>query len=251
MNIKRVGLLILLIVSGIVPLLLAQAGGPSSGCLSIDGTTDTSSVNYTLVLVGHDFNAGETIMVTTTILAGAPGSFDIDDLVNGGGIGPKTMPGSLSYTIPASASYGLRFIFTPDAGGTTYSFTIRCVNAQGQSASQFLETLCPNDGRLNRWHCEFAPIAVYPGLEIYAVNPATSEGSLVLRVSDEQIAAVGVPGGQNTLVAEGVNPFTGKPIALYRLTTGEFQINTSYADGKPYIIVWSPDAPDHLYELAW
>ncbi len=112
--------------------------------------------------------------------------------------------------------------------------------------------ICPDDQRLNRWHCEFAPIAVYANpLNIYAVDPATSQGVIALHVEDDLIKSMDIPTDHNVLIAQADNPITGRTIALYLLTTGEYQINTYYADGKPYIIVWSPDAPGSLYALAW
>lgn len=107
----------------------------------------------------------------------------------------------------------------------------------------------PGDGRINP-HAA-APVAIYlDPVRIYSVNPETSNGTLTLTLSDEEIAAAGVPGEANKLLAEATNPFTGQPIALYRLTTGEFQLNTAYADGKPYSVKWAPDET-RVTILAW
>jgi len=93
------------------------------------------------------------------------------------------------------------------------------------------------DGRLNP-HCG-APVAIYPGsYDIYAIDPATSEGDLVLHLSDEEIEAAGVPTTAPIVLDTVSNPFSGQPITVYRLTTGELQLNTYYADGKPYIVRW-------------
>lgn len=93
------------------------------------------------------------------------------------------------------------------------------------------------DGRINE-DCA-APVIVYLGsIDVYGVDPATSEAELDLQISDETIAEVGVP-AENTLLGSGTNSATGQPISVYRLTTGEFQLNTFYADGKPYIMVWT------------
>ncbi len=112
------------------------------------------------------------------------------------------------------------------------------------------QTCASQDGRVNdssNRDCA-APVAIYSGsIVVYGIDPATGDGAYVLTVGDEQIAAVGVP-EVNTLLAEGVNPYTGQPIAVYRLTTGEYQLNTYYHDGKPYIVVW--DDNGNFYHLA-
>ncbi len=243
---------LMLIITGLLPGMFARANTPSAGCLALDGRTGTLSTSLTIKLQNTAFNAGETITVTTTLDAGLPGDFRVNDVLHGALVGPRVMPGTLTYTIPVLALYGIEFVFLRNAGGTTYTYTIHCLDSSGQSVSSYLESICPDDGRLNRWHCGFAPVVVYPGsLDIYAVDPDTSAGFLTLRVDDAAIAAVGVPDAVPALVAQADNPFTSQPIMLYRLPTGEFQINTAYADGKPYIITWSPDSPDKLYPQAW
>jgi len=107
------------------------------------------------------------------------------------------------------------------------------------------------DGRINNLpdkDCG-APVAVYLGsIDVYAIEPFTSTGTLTIRLTDEQVSAVGVPSEGNLILAQEVNPFTGMAIIISRLNTGEFQLNTYYADGKPYIIVW--DESGNIYHLA-
>lgn len=109
-----------------------------------------------------------------------------------------------------------------------------------------------DDGRIN-WTACAAPVAIYgrTALDVYAIQPQTSRGYLVLQVTAEHIKAVGIPTGENVTLAEGTNPFSGKSIIVSRLTSGEFQVNTSYADNKPYIVVWSADDPLKMYHIAW
>lgn len=105
------------------------------------------------------------------------------------------------------------------------------------------------DGRLNP-HCG-APVAIYPGsYDIYAIDPATSNGDLVLRLGDEEIEAAGVPTAAPIVLDTVSNPFSGWPITVYRLTTGELQLNTYYADGKPYIVRWELGASG-VEIVAW
>jgi hypothetical protein len=48
----------------------------------------------------------------------------------------------------------------------------------------------------------------------------------------------------------GNNPFTGQPILVSELPTGEIQVNTAYGDGKPYVLLWPADDPRRLTHLA-
>ena len=72
-----------------------------------------------------------------------------------------------------------------------------------------------------------APVAIYPvdlgtgtGLHFYAIG-ADGTGSLALVVTPEQIATVPAMPATNTLIARSADG----SISLYRLTTGEFQVN--------------------------
>jgi len=106
------------------------------------------------------------------------------------------------------------------------------------------------DGRINDADCA-APIAIYEGsIDVYGINPDTGVGSLAIRISDSDIEKVGISDDTNLQIAEGVNRYTGQPITVYRLTTGEIQVNTAYADGKPYVVAWPIDAPEKLYIIA-
>lgn len=85
-----------------------------------------------------------------------------------------------------------------------------------------------------------APIAVYVdefGIKIYGVNPYDSTGLIALFIPVEAIDALGVP-TENTLIGETTLLASGRELRVYRLTSGEFQLDTFYADGKPYRIIW-------------
>jgi hypothetical protein len=91
----------------------------------------------------------------------------------------------------------------------------------------------PDDGRLQPDAA--APVAVYCqdyGIDVYRIN-ADSTGSLAFTATNEAIDAVGDSPVANTLIAADDN------IRLYRLTTGEFQINAGPdAEGKEYVLIW-------------
>lgn len=107
----------------------------------------------------------------------------------------------------------------------------------------------PSDGRINN-HAG-APVAIYGApLTVYGIDPETAGGSLVFQLSDEEIDAMGTPTDGPLVLATGVNPATGMAVVLYRLPDGAFQINTFYADGKPYQVKWFPGDSD-VITLLW
>lgn len=94
------------------------------------------------------------------------------------------------------------------------------------------------DGRLNAYDIA-APVALYgsDNIDIYAIG-TDGEGNKILRVTAEEIAAAGVPVDGPVVIAETINPVTGATITLYRLPSGEFQLNTLDADGNLYVFMW-------------
>lgn len=100
------------------------------------------------------------------------------------------------------------------------------------------------DGSLNALHCG-RPVAVFArggGFAIYGVDINTGHGALAEEVGRAAIDEAGVPTGGPVVIAEGQNPYNHQPFTLYRLPGGEFQLNTFYWDGKPYVVKWAPDA---------
>ena len=51
----------------------------------------------------------------------------------------------------------------------------------------------------------------------------------------------------NSVLAQANNPISGRPVILSRLATGEYQLNTFFDTGTPYIVVWY--AGNDLYHL--
>jgi hypothetical protein len=105
-----------------------------------------------------------------------------------------------------------------------------------------------SDGRVNAYHCG-SPVALYcvgEGIDIYGVDAETGKGTLLIRVLQDEIEAVGIPEGANATIAQAGN------VLVSRLTDGKFQLNTYYSEGKPYIITWE-SCPDigEIEILAW
>lgn len=95
-----------------------------------------------------------------------------------------------------------------------------------------------------------APVAVYceaSGIQVRVIDPASSRGidPPAINVMFEDIEAAGIPTEANLLLAES------NGVQLWRLTTGEFQVNATYAnEAKPYIVVWTGCPKSNFYHLA-
>ncbi|SRR5690606_33850126 len=101
------------------------------------------------------------------------------------------------------------------------------------------------DRSLNADHCG-RPVAIFArngGFAIYGIDINTGWGALASEISAEQIEAVGIPTDGPVAIAEGQNPYNYQPFTLYRLPSGEFQLNTYYWDGKPYVVKWEGTSP--------
>jgi hypothetical protein len=93
-----------------------------------------------------------------------------------------------------------------------------------------------NDDRINYDTCG-APVAIYlrgDNIIVLAASPDARPAQLAVEAS----RGGPIPANGNVILAEGSNPFTGKPVIVSRLTTGEYQLNTQFADGREYIAVW-------------
>jgi len=107
-----------------------------------------------------------------------------------------------------------------------------------------------SDGRINRFE-QYAQAAIYAvdygtgmGLHIYGIDDATGEGTLALEVTPEMIAAVPEMPPANTLIAATAD---GR-IALYRLTTGEYQVNSGpNVEGYIDVVIFDELSPLSSY----
>lgn len=122
-----------------------------------------------------------------------------------------------------------------------YSFTLylNYPDASHDASPAASSPFSPVDGRINHHEIDrAAPVAIYCkayGIEVYGVDPATGNGSTlpIISMTNEAVAAMGVPTGAPLLLGQYAD------VTLWRLTTGELQVNTHYAaDGKPWVFVW-------------
>ncbi len=159
-----------------------------------------------------------------------------------------TLPSGGSITVTAPAGHTYRFDYTGGASGSiTIIGILTIVNGTGSSLNYTIWDLngsCaggaavtffnPGDGRLNV--DPVAPAVVYPataGFPIYAVGP-DSKGTLSLAVTCADIAKISSNPAVNMLIKQTAD---GR-IRLYRLTTGEFQINVRQSSGLDYVYTW-------------
>lgn len=137
-----------------------------------------------------------------------------------------------------------------DTSMYTTSLTYKCVaeadNEPGPPAMNLF------DGRINNFQDRdvAAPVAIYEGsIKVYGIDPVSGDGWLDVDITKETIEAVGIPADVPALLGQGTNHYTGIGIFVYRLPTGEFQVNTHYHDGKPYIFAWDGDGGK--WHFAW
>lgn len=221
--------------------------------------SNTVSVFYKLgSSVGFEEDAGAWTFLGSAAVSGINGT-------------PTALPvGGL--TIPAGATYGLYIYasgFMPYTNGANvYSNGDLTITTSVGTCDPFsnlniprtwngtiyysIVTESPNfsgpapafvDGRINNFDVA-NPVVVYPirteagtGLHIYS-----DAGVLLLIVTPEMIAAVPAQPEANTLIAEA------NGVALYRLSSGEFQVNAPMYNGKTYVLIFKELFPDGGYE---
>jgi hypothetical protein len=93
-----------------------------------------------------------------------------------------------------------------------------------------------------------APVAVYcradGGVDVWFISISSERGVFLFRVTPQRIEDIGVPTEENALLR-----FVGV-VAVYRLTTGEFQVNAVNFDGTPYVMIWDSCPATSYYHPA-
>lgn len=228
-----------------------QALPASQGCTIWDGVIVTSMNDG----VGYGFsgpltfNRGEVLVMTFSLNTATIGRVSIREpigTIRAGPVNFTTGTVTLRWRIPADGDYRV-WAANEHASDGTVSVSVRCNPVpdplpHNPGSPSFCNL---DDGRINRNDCD-ASAAIYQlddSVQVYGIHPESAEGGLALVVPISDIEAAGVPTDENLLLAEGVNPATGTPITLWRLTTGELQVNAYLHDGKPYVVTWYPDNP--------
>ena len=112
------------------------------------------------------------------------------------------------------------------------------------SEAEFVSAPIINDGRINPGKGDMNAV-IYEteqgGIEVYDVGDSGT-GFLVISVTDEALAGYPEKPGENTLISSSADGKT----ALYKLTTGEYQVNTGPdGEGKVTNIIFT--GRDNVY----
>jgi hypothetical protein len=214
----------------------------SHACQSANSTTtDNGAPDKT---VKGSFKAGESLIVRLRAIGGPGNHAEVTVSLNGDTkVGPQALPATFQYTFPYDGAYTFEAEVKANPTGVGVQIEVRCGNPA-------LEALvggdtCPvEDGRINGSDCA-APVVIYPGIEIYGIDPQTGSGALAVRAT--VTADDFDPAGSNVLIASGAVAATGQPVAVYWLASNELQVVTADADGKPYVVAWPVDHPEQIH----
>jgi hypothetical protein len=179
---------------------------------------------------------GQTITITLT--ADYQGFGGLELRPNAGDwvslFGPDLLPQTGNYTAPSAGIYEVYGFADNDYD--TGLLTITCSGSAGGDAVDHAK-LCPfTDGRVNDCTAgETAAIYCTAEGDFQVYGLLNGKGFLAMVVSKAEIAAVPEYPKQNTLIKEAFG------IRLYRLTSGQLQINSpaSEADKPDYVFRWT------------
>ena len=242
-------------------ILMTVVGAASAASVTISGTLDglNNPSDEFIILM----EAGDSVHIRLVCDRSTP----LDPYVGISGSG--TSAGDDDSSTPCQSFRSSELTFTAPHSGTytvrVTSFAVELAQRPGFITASGGYTLFLNgdftflaadkahlDNRVNNTRDldTAAPVAVYMDpLEVFSINPETGEGQQVFTMSDEDVAALGIPDAGSIVLAESASPFTGHAIILSRLSSGEYQLNTVYTDGKDYIITWDEDG--EVVHLAW
>jgi hypothetical protein len=143
----------------------------------------------------------------------------------------KTEPGYIEYQGPFSGTITGMYKSVTDIHTASLPLEFTVSISCGEAGIPQIQ-----DGRENPYDIA-APVVVYLKdgfVEIYAIDPANSEGVLWKKMgfADYLKFPVSTPAEPGL---SGDSPTTGRNISVYHLEGRKFQVNTFYADGKEYV----------------
>jgi hypothetical protein len=232
-------------------LILSGVISPASNCgtngatwFAYDAQTFTVGTGgtYTFTLTASSSSVGFiTFLVYTTYdplqsFVGQPGFLGIG--TNGSPVTLSMTPGT--YTLVGAidaSSFASQALCLAGHGTGTYTV----------STNIPLITYCNlADGRLNANDCG-APVAVYcngKGVDVYKLNE--SVGTLIIRVTEDEIDAAGVPKSGSVVLGQVGD------VSLSRLASGYFQVSAVYPqEPKPYVIAWDACPMTDFYHITY
>jgi hypothetical protein len=223
----RLSLLTLLLIGVFVFANSLAAAPAATYCEYLNGRNGGPATLSVSFPYGSPLDIGNTVTITHT------GTAALADIQIPFGTTVATVPlgGSFTFTVKTGGISNIG-IANPTGSGTVAA-SVSCSNEPLASTGEVLFN--PGDARINHHVADrAAPAAVYcqDGLLVIRIDPVTAKGTDEIRLTAEEIETAGVPSEGNIILAE-----TDWAIVA-RLADGRFSLNTWYADGKPYTIIW-------------
>lgn len=204
----------------------ARPAAAARTCTTISGSysgsvTSFTSPTFTLV-------AGDMVYASNAANSSSINGVGMVIVINGSQHPFQSAGSGASGSVFVSANGSGHVLFLNNAGSGRLNWTISYGPTCGQTSVNF------TDGRVNS-HDAAESASIYcegdNSVTVWAV--INSQGYFAFNASVKEIAKVPVKPEKNTLIKQAMN------IALYRLTTGELQVN---APGN-YVFIWSGCPP--------
>jgi len=205
----------------------ANASSLSTGCAYVNANGSPIVDNY--ISFTDIFNAGEVVTVTTSGLNDFIYISIPVNVAEGGYAGNSLFNKVISWTVPTTGSYDISM------GADYYSGDIISFSCglPGSAGSTFQLS---NDGRLNNSDSgeTFAVYCTTDGsVMVLGIDPTTSNGFLAFVATPIEIAKVPTKPTTDTAIK------SGNGATLYRLTSGELQVNRLETTGKMYAYIFT------------
>jgi hypothetical protein len=155
---------------------------------------------------------------------------DVDTLV-----GDTLVPGSVTiYFYEPQADGTVVYIGAEGAGnntGTSIDYNVRC--SESGTIVENITWFEPGDDRINRQAYAYASVYCDAANDRVGIYGIQSDGSGVPAIFVPYAELPPTPTDSHVLIGQH------QDIRFYRLTTGEYQVNTGPdAEGKEYVVVW-------------
>jgi hypothetical protein len=220
--------------------------------MMIDGVTSTvgyRTTDFTFTYTNATLSAGEIISMKVVTSTGWIRSLSIESPPGQVISGPVAMAstvgaaGTVSYTIPQDGLYNLYFVVDVDAtDGAAFKYTFQCTAAPLPPP--------PPDSRFN-WH--------HGGMHSVVMYAADESGTPGLRMLSPRgrellwlpLAALNPDSAPPAVNTELARTPDGQ-IRVYRLATGEFQVNIGPdAAGIERVTIFEGIPPARIYSSEW
>ena len=213
----------------LAPSITSAASACSISSTALINMTFVNNTGSTIDIYWVDFNCNEVLYFAS--------------VSDGQSVPQSTFP-THPWLARDSKTGDLLYCFVATVDGTEV-FTAGVDHCQLQPDHESVEIGCQAayDGRINnslQLDCA-PPVAIYKvgdQFDVYGIDPTSGQGVLLMSIVPDELGDAPVV---NTLLTEALNESTGQSIRLWYLSSGELQINTAYADGKPFVFLFGLD----------